>query len=250
MPYTPFAASAAQDQVLGETVALAHDFGADGVSVWDLDGCLFDTRPRQVHILRELAGQRGWTDLTQVTVEHFVDWDLVRTMENAGIAPSRVAQMADTVKKFWWDRFFTSDYVLFDHAMPGGPALVRQVAAAGGHVVYLTGRDETMRAGTEVALQRFGFPLDGDRCRLMVKPDFKTDDTLFKGEALEVIASLGTPCLFLDNEPSNVNRFKDAYPQAKVVFVATDHSGKPVTPVDSIDRIDGFLFSGSLDPTP
>jgi hypothetical protein len=181
--------------------------------------------------------------LYRVNPEHFQDWDLVRTLENAGIESAKVEEMADTVKKFWWDRFFTSDYVQFDHAMPGGPALVRQVAEAGGRVVYLTGRDETMRAGTERSLQRFGYPLDGDRCRLMVKPDFETDDTLFKGEALAVISSLGTPYLFLDNEPSNVNRFKDDYPAAKVVFVATDHSGKPVTPHDSIDRIDGFLSS-------
>ncbi len=243
MPYTPFFTSAEQDRVLADVVARAGESGAGGVSVWDLDGCLFDTRPRQVHIFRELAGQRGWTDLYRVTPEHFEDWDLVRTLVNAGIESSKVEEMADTVKKFWWDRFFTSDYVQFDHAMPGGPALVRRVAEAGGHVVYLTGRDETMRAGTEAALQRFGFPLDGDRCRLMVKPDFKTDDTLFKGEALEVIASLGTPYLFLDNEPSNVNRFKDETPEAKVIFVATDHSGKPVTPYDSIDQIDGFLSS-------
>ena len=244
MPYCPFDTSPTQDRVLEDCVALAHSQGAEGVSVFDLDGCLFDTRPRQVQILRELAGQMGWIDLYGVSAEHFEDWDLVRTLRNSGMSAARSESIGDEVKKFWWNRFFTTDYVLFDHAMPGAPDLVRRVFEAGGHVVYLTGRDQTMRAGTEEALARFGFPMGGERAQLMVKPDFKTDDTVFKGEALQTIAELGTPYLFLDNEPSNVNRFQDDFPGARVVFVATDHSGKPVTPYERIPQIKGFLTSG------
>jgi len=242
MPYDPFHQSDEQSNVLADVLALAQKAGESGVTVFDLDGCLFDTRPRQVHIFRELASQEGHIELYEVETSHFQDWDLKRTMLNAGIGEERAEELYPAVREYWWNHFFTSEYVLYDNAMPGSCQVVADVAAAGGHVVYLTGRDETMRAGTEEALRRFGFPIDGDRARLVVKPDFDMDDTEFKAQALVDIARLGTPVLFFDNEPSNVNHFQDAFPDSTVVFVATDHSGKPVTPYEQILRIKGFLI--------
>ncbi|MEE2750006.1 MAG: hypothetical protein VX519_01140 [Myxococcota bacterium] len=241
MAYDPFYQSDEQADVLADVLEIARAAGAGGVTVFDLDGCLFDTRPRQVHIFRELGSQEGYFELYEVETSHFQDWDLKRTLINAGIGEERAEELYPSVRDFWWNRFFTTDYVLYDHAMPGSRQLVADVAAAGGHVVYLTGRDETMREGTEEALRRFGFPIDGDRARLVVKPDFDMDDTEFKAQALVDIAGLGKPVLFFDNEPSNVNHFQDAFPEATVVFVATDHSGKPVTPYEQILRIKGFL---------
>lgn len=241
MAYDPFYQSEEQSDVLARMLEIAQNAGAGGVSVFDLDGCLFDTRPRQVHIFRELGSQAGFPELYEVETSHFQDWDLKRTLLNAGIAEERAEELNPLVREFWWNRFFTSEYVLYDNAMPGAAQFVGDVAELGGFVVYLTGRDETMRAGTEEALRRFGFPIDGDRARLVVKPDFDMDDTAFKAQALVDIATLGLPGLFFDNEPSNVNHFQDAFPDADVVFVATDHSGKPVTPYEQIHRIRGFL---------
>ena len=238
MPYTPFHHSAEQSQVLSRILQRGRE--SDGVAVIDMDGCLFDTRPRQTHIYREVAGRNGWNDLAQIQPEHFKDWSIRNTLSNIGLSAERVEEIYDAVNSHWFSTFFTSDYVLYDHAMPGGPELVRQLHAEGTYVVYLTGRDETMRAGTEEALRRFGFPL-GDRATLIVKPDFETDDTLFKGEAMKQIRTYGEPVIFLDNEPSNVNRFVDDCPDALVVFVETDHSPKPVTPYDPLPRIKGFL---------
>jgi hypothetical protein len=178
--------------------------------------------------------------LAKVQPGHFKDWSIRNTLLNIGLSAARADTIHDEVNAYWFKTFFTSDYVIYDHAMPGGPALVRALHSAGIHVVYLTGRDETMRAGTEASLLRFGFPL-GERATLIVKPDFETDDTLFKGEAMKEIASFGEPIIFLDNEPSNVNRFKDDCPEALVVFVETDHSPKPVDPYASLPRIKGFL---------
>ena len=117
---------------------------------------------------------------------------------------------------------------------------MRALKAKGTYIVYLTGRDETMRAGTETSLLRYGFPL-GERATLIVKPDFETDDTLFKGDAMKQIRTYGDPVIFLDNEPSNVNRFQDDCPDALVVFVETDHSPKPATPYEGMPRVKGFL---------
>ena len=242
--YSPFETSPEQDTLLDQIVDHAKSTGAEGVGVFDLDGCLFDTRPRQVHIFREFASQAGALDLYAVKTEHFKDWDLGNTMRNAGIADARVAELVDDVKKFWFDRFFTSAYVRFDHAMPGAVDLVKRCRATGMKIVYLTGRDETMRAGTETALKGFGFPLDGDECRLMVKPDFETDDTEFKDAALRVIADMAEPVLFLDNEPANVNKFMERHPGAKVIFVETDHSPRPDEPHPSLPWLRSFSRHG------
>jgi hypothetical protein len=242
--YSPYETSSEQDSLLDAIVAMADDTGAAGVGVFDLDGCLFDTRSRQVHIIREFASQRGCMDLYGVEDVHFKDWDLDTTLLNAGIPPSRVSELIDDLKKFWFDRFFTSRYVQFDHAMPGAVDFVRRCRATGMKVVYLTGRDETMRAGTEASLTGFGFPLDGEDCRLLVKPDFETDDTEFKDIALKTIATMGEPVIFLDNEPANVNKFRERYPSARVVFVETDHSPRPDEPHPSLPWLRSFARTG------
>ena len=240
MPYNPFHRSPKQSEVLATLLERGRSTPGDRVAVIDLDGCLFDTRPRQTHIYRELAGQEGWDDLARIELDHFQDWSIRNTLSNIGLSAERVDEIHDAVSAYWFKTFFTSEYVRFDHAMPGGPDLVRQLHREGTYVVYLTGRDETMREGTEASLRKFGFPL-GDNATLIVKPDFETDDTLFKGEAMTQIRGYGEPVIFLDNEPSNVNRFKDDCPDALVVFVETDHSPKPVDPYASLPRIKGFL---------
>jgi beta-phosphoglucomutase-like phosphatase (HAD superfamily) len=207
--------------------------------VFDLDGCVFDTRPRQVHLFRELAAQEGLDPLYQVTVEHFRDWSTRNTLLNAGIPEAWVDRHLSTVRAWWQAKFFTSTYVVYDHAMPGAPALVRAVHAAGTHVVYLTGRDVKMKRGTETALKRFGFPL-GDQASLFVKPSFHMDDTTFKDGALEAISALGEVSLYLDNEPANVNMYRRRHPHALVVFVETDHSPRPDTPDAEIPWLRSF----------
>ena len=238
--YSPFESSSEQDALLDSIIATAAEHGNSGVGVFDLDGCLFDTRSRQVHIFREFASQKGVLELYSVEAVHFKDWDLGNTLRNAGVSAACIDEVLEDLKAFWFERFFTSRYVGFDHAMPGAVDLVQRCRATGLKVVYLTGRDETMRAGTEASLTGFGFPLDGDECRLMVKPDFKTDDTEFKDAALLAIAKMGEPVLFMDNEPANVNKFRERYPSAQVVFVETDHSPRPDEPHESLPWLRSF----------
>jgi phosphoglycolate phosphatase-like HAD superfamily hydrolase len=242
--YSPYESSTEQDQLLDSIVENSKTHGSEGVGVFDLDGCLFDTRFCQVHIFWEYALHTGALELYSVEAIHFKDWDLGNTMRNAGIEESRIGELLEGLKKFWFDRFFTSRYVQFDHAMPGAVDLVNRCRSAGLKIVYLTGRDETMRAGTEASLTGFGFPLDGDECRLLVKPDFATDDTEFKDAALKTIAGMAQPVIFLDNEPANVNKFYERYPQAQVVFVETDHSPRPDEPDSSLPWLRSFSRTG------
>ena len=83
--YSPYESSTDQDQLLDSIVENSKTHGSEGVGVFDLDGCLFDTRSRQVHIFREYASHTGALELYSVEAIHFKDWDLGNTMRNAGI---------------------------------------------------------------------------------------------------------------------------------------------------------------------
>ena len=67
----PLFASAEQDALLDRIVATAVP---GSVGVFDLDGCLFDNRPRQIRILRELASRESLPELYRVEARHFRDW--------------------------------------------------------------------------------------------------------------------------------------------------------------------------------
>lgn len=241
MPYAPTLRSTQQDAVLQAILARARP-GA--LAVLDLDGCLFDNRWRQVRILHELAGHRDWPALFAVEVEHFEDWSISRTLRNAGVDPLFVEAHRDEIRAFWQERFFDGSYTLHDRPMPGAVALVRALQAAGMEIAYLTGRDAAMAEGTARALERAGFP-PVPRAHLLCKPDAGMSDEAWKVAAFPRLRQVGTPDLFLDNEPCNVNAFHREFPQALVVFVATDHSFRPDRPEPSLPVIRGFLTTGA-----
>ena len=239
--YFPFEKTPESATILRTILARISAESQAPVAGFDLDGCLFDTRPRQVHIFRELAGQRGWNGLYAVSAEHFRDWSLANTLNNAGLSAEWITEHEPAVREFWAKRFFHSDYMTLDHAMPGAPEFVRDCQKAGAMIVYLTGRDHAMRPGTEHALRRFGFPYDTENARLITKPRFDMDDTEFKESALETIATLGKVITYFDNEPANVNLFAQRHPEASVVFVETDHSPRPIQPTENIPWVQSFL---------
>mgnify|MGYP000890692582 CR=1 FL=1 len=237
MPYAPLLRSPDQDAVLDRILATAR---RGDLAVLDLDGCLFDNRWRQVRILHELAGHRDWTALAGVEVEHFEDWSLSRTLRNAGVPAEQVEARRAEVRAFWEARFFDGSYTLHDRPMPGAVPLVRALHRAGMEIAYLTGRDVSMAEGSALALARAGFP-PLPEAHLLCKPDAGMTDEAWKMAALPRLRELGEPALFLDNEPCNVNGFRREFPEALVVFVATDHSFRPDLPDPALPRIRGFL---------
>lgn len=208
--------------------------------VFDLDDTLFSTARRHLRILREYAAERPRREaqeLGRLPAER-LKYGIVDTARSAGIDD---AALLEDLRDFWFARFFKNEYLLEDAPLPGAPEFCADVAARGGAVVYMTGRDEGMREGTLKALSDNGFPLPGsERVELVLKPRFDTPDLEFKRDATGRINGLGRVAGAFENEPAHVNLFRDAFPASRLFFVETKHSGKPIEPHPTAHRIRDF----------
>lgn len=219
------------------------------VVVMDVDDTLLSTDRRHIRILKEFAGQRhvrarylnhAWT-LLQLEPQ-MLRYSITDTARAAGIGdPELLAELRD----FWFARFFTNDYLLADEPVSGAAAYCRELARAGAFLVYLTGRDETMKEGTLASFDKHGFPLpEPGRVELILKPRFDTPDLEFKTQALGLVEKAGAVAGAFENEPAHINLFRGLFPEAKNVFVDTKHSGRPVTPHPAVHWIRDYRREG------
>ena len=196
-------------EILGELLAAAARHGERRAWVaLDLDGTLFDNRPRTLAILRafSMARQTRWPQLAQV-VSSLGAVDLryspTHALEAAGLDD---ADLSEDFLPFWRERFFTNTFQLLDAVEPGAVAFARALCAAGLGVVYLTGRDRPgMMLGVLQALDGHGFPLMTAQTQVVLKPDFATGDLEFKRTALRELGRNGPVVGLVDNEPAIVN---------------------------------------------
>lgn len=196
------------------------------VLVLDLDGTLMDNRPRTAEILRDLGA--SWEGshpaeaaaLRGCTAERLA-YLLSDSLHRLGVHdPARISEAAE----YWRARFFTDDDLRHDVALAGAVAFVRACHAAGATVVYLTGRDlPMMGVGTFASLRSLGFPLGVAGVEIILKPDAQMADEAFKRMVAPTLARVGQVVASFDNEPANCNLFLEAYPQADIVFVDTQH---------------------------
>lgn len=243
--YQPFGSSLKQDQILDQIVSLAEE---GTVGVFDLDGCLFDSRYRQVVIFHTFASRYGIQELFQVNIEHFTDWDMKKPMRLVGLSEQRIDEIFPVFRDYWYARFFSDQWVSKDHAMPGARELVKACYDRGMYIVYLTGRDDNMRLGTEDGLRLFGFPYEQERTKLITKPKVQQLDEEYKVNELDGISELGELRVLIDNEPVNVNLFQEHCPEALVVWIETDHSPRKASANEGITKIRSFYrtaWSGS-----
>ncbi len=226
--------------VLDRVLDRARRLGPRGVVVFDLDSTLLDNRPRQAVILSEFGRLRQIAALEQARPEHWDGWEIRRAMTNAGLAPVEVERHAEDAKAFWRDRFFTSEYCRLDDAVPGARDFVEAIARTRAQVAYCTGRHEAMRAGTVQCFTRLGFALPGDRVHLLMKPSFELSDDDWKSAAYDRLRAIGDVIAVFDNEPTHVNGYRAAFPDALCVHLATDDSGRPVPLADGILSVHDF----------
>ena len=227
------------DLLLAETEAASAK--ASALVVFDLDDTLFLTANRHLRILKEYAASIEARHPEAAALLRAIEREKLRyavtdTVKEAGLADD----LARDLKDFWFARFFKNPYLLEDDATFGGPAFVAEVLKRGGQAVYMTGRDEGMREGTEGSLRKHGFALDGRKARLFLKPKFDTPDVAFKTECVAKLKEMGRVTGTFENEPAHVNLFAEGFPQARHFLLETKHSGKPVVPHPSTHRIRHF----------
>jgi len=230
-----------QGGVLAEVLARARAAAPRGVAVFDLDSTLLDNRPRQARILREYGAQAGLPALARAAPGHWTSWDVADAMRAAGLAPAEVVRHLLPARRFWGERFFTSAYCVEDVPIPGAPAFVRDLAAAGAVIAYVTGRPERMEAGTLAVFRRAGLPLPAPpRVHLLMKPDRPLGDDEWKSRAAGLVSALGPVVAAFDNEPAHVNGYAMAWPGALCVHLDTDHSERPIEVLPGIPSISDF----------
>jgi len=231
-------------QSLEGVLEKARALGPKALLAFDLDSTLFDNRPRQARILREFGQARGIPELTSCGPEHFTSgWDLRGPMKVLGLSEERIDALYPDLKAFWQERFFTSPYCLDDVAIEGAAAFVQAAVRTGARVCYVTGRHEGMREGTEGALKKDGFPLPGGNVELIMKPTLEVSDDDFKREAHARLHRMGQVIAAFDNEPMHANDYRRNFPEAQVIHLATDHSGRPVELLEGIVSVPNFQLS-------
>jgi hypothetical protein len=229
--------------VLQAVLSRARAIGGRGVVVFDLDSTVFDNRPRQARILREFGAARGVSKLLQCSAADFNSgWDLRAAMRNCGLTDDEAQRLYPEARDFWRERFFTGAYCVDDVAVQGAAEFVKAVAATGAIVCYVTGRHEGMRQGTVDAMRNCGFPEPGGKIHLIVKPSADLGDDEFKRDAHRQVAKLGTVIAAFDNEPTHVNDYRRTFPEATIVHLATDHSGRPVALLEGVLTLPHFGF--------
>lgn len=231
-----------QTEILDAVLSRAAARAPEGTCVFDLDSTLLDNRPRQARILADYGRSAGEPLLCDARPEHFQGWDLAAALASAGLAPDALPAHLGPFRRFWQEWFFTSAYCRLDAPIPGAPAFVRAVAAAGARVAYVTARPRTMRDGTLAAFRRAELPLPDDtRVVLLMKDASELLDDAWKRRACDAIARLGPVVAVFDNEPAHVNAYAERWPEALAVHLDTDHSGRPVEVLGRIPSIADFV---------
>lgn len=225
--------------LLSEVVAAAAAPGA--VVCFDLDSTLLDNSPRQALIMREYGAETGVEALARVEAEHWDGWSYEIPMAAVGLSAADIEHHGPRFKEYWRERFFTSDYCTSDRAIAGAPEYVAAVAEAGASVCYVTGRHEPMRRGSLESFERCGFPLPDDRrIKLLMKPSLDESDDGYKLRAYELLRSLGDVVAAFDNEPAHINGYFEAFPRARSIHLATDHSLREIRVAEGIPSIASF----------
>lgn len=201
------------------------------VVVFDLDSTLYNNAPRNRAIIEEFAATvtekyPEFCAAVKTIKDENLAYSLDDTLKNIGITDDKVLK---DLKKVWYDKFFTDKYVVLDKPYEGAVDYVVKIHKAGAKIVYLTGRDTPdMEKGTLQSLKSDGFPIGDTNSVLLTKPEKKIKDDEYKRTAAADILKMGKVVASFDNEPKNVNLFKEVFPGAIVIFLETNHSPKAV----------------------
>ena len=214
------------------------------LAIFDLDGTLFDNRPRTVFILREIAENFEETlpELSEA-MENYRDISLVEYSLDSTLKNIRVHDKDEInfIKSEWEKRFFSDEYQKYDIPLTGARAYVSKIYSAGATVIYLTGRDAgRMLVGMTESLRMFGFPVGIEGTMTIVKKMFDESDEVFKSDVVSYLKRIGHVEAIFENEPMNSNLLHKAFPQATSFLALTQHREDAPPLSDGINIIKDF----------
>lgn len=217
--------------------------GLNPFILFDLDSTLFDNSPRVHKIIQDFIIEHKETypeeieKMSQIKRQDIV-WGIKENLKKVGILHDEIS---DKVIRYWFDRFFSNDYII-DVPLKGANQFIQDIDNAGIRTIYLTGRFESMRQGTERNIMEHGFPLDKSGENLVLKPDPRMPDHTFKHQAMESMKKFGNMLAGFENEPLNSNIFQEHYPESHIFFLETNHSINPPNLNDSIHTLRDFSY--------
>lgn len=212
------------------------------VCIFDLDGTLYENRPRTLRILHAVAASLESEHRDDATAILALSWqDLSYRVEDT-LRPRGVSEVViERCTAAWRKRFFTDTACSDDVPHRGAVRFVRACYDRGATVVYLTGRDiPGMLVGTVRTLRDDGFPIGVPRTELVLKPTFEESDVTFKRGMFDALDELGTVIATFENEPGNANMFQERWPSAYSVFVATQWAPNAPPPDEGIVTVANF----------
>lgn len=216
--------------------------GERPVVIFDLDGTLFDNRPRTLAILNQAAD--GWAArdpeaARAVRSLRFTELGYLasETLEQVGVDRTLIEEAV----QLWRERFFTDDILSHDVPLAGAVSFAKACYEAGANLAYLTGRDlPNMALGTFRSLRDAGFPIGLPGTELVLKPDFETPDLTFKRDITPEITRLGRVAATFDNEPGNCNAFAEMFPEGHHFMMLTQYAPNPPPLKDGVAVIQDF----------
>lgn len=226
---------------LNEILKKTTDLGAQNLrtlAVFDLDSTLFNVSTRTQKILNEFVELHQIERLKNVEVKH-EDWGIKEALLRAGYSLESDLEILKTLRDFWSERFFSSEYLHYDVPYLGAINFVQSLHDTGCEIKYLTGRDHArMHKGTLEVLNKWGFPVPDNS--LFLKPERTQDDELFKHDWFSALDKAPyAKIYFFENEPINVNAIIGSYPEIEVIFLDTTHARKQEVTAD-IQKIKHF----------
>lgn len=226
--------------------------GSKCLVVFDLDSTLFDVSPRLERILLDFAAtpefQKRFPEQVALLKDIKTlssDWGIAGAMERVGLDDAH-PDFQKAIMDFWYQHFFSNEYLQYDTPTEGAVEFVKEVAQTGAEIAYLTGRDiPRMGVGSEQVLRKWNFPIN-EHARLVLKPNKVMDDAEFKTDWFVDALTFYEKIYFFENEPVILHLMAKKCPQVESYFFESTHSGK-AHPPDNLPRLMNFLRSKKKD---
>lgn len=217
------------------------------VILLDLDSTLYEVGYRTLAIIKEWNSNPPshltlQSTLDRVELKH-IGYSLSDMALNLGLNLSHpdTEDVLVKLKPFWWDRFFSNNYLTHDRPYAGAVEYTQELFNLGAHLVYLTGREqEKMESMTIQNLTRDQFPMDSSQTTLVMKPNGAILDVAHKQNVKPLIHKTGTLLASFENEPLNIMALYRTFPEAMHIFMDSVYSDNPTEPGQNLFRIHSF----------